>query len=416
MTRNWLAILLLSATAACGAGSAPARPAGPPVAFTGAKGINLHNWFTWPKQTAPDRYASPAFQSPAGELTPAEAKRLHALGFDFVRLTVEPGVFMAATGADARQALDALTAGIDRLRAAGLSVIVDMHPNGRFQPGVPVPGNGAQALQRGASDPVAKRFEASAAALAGALDKRYGGSRAVAFELLNEPSLPCGAVSWRAQQAALRRAVRAAAPRLTLVLTGTCWSNIDGLTALKASDYADPNTLYTFHFYDEHRFTHQGTDKGGPDSATSGLPYPWDARPRAAVDADVDARLSLLPDGGVSERAAVKASVDKFYEKRFDRDAVERRMDQVAAWAKANDVAPDRILMGEFGVNGSQGAVMGANEADKLRWLSDVRTAAEARGFRWALWSYRGSSSDGFGLDSGLGADPMMLRALGLKS
>ena len=418
MRRNWAGIagaVLMALTAACSAGSA--APAAPPAAFAGTRGINLHNWFTWTPQVSPNRYTLPVFRRMPGELSPPEARALRTAGFDFVRLTVDPGVFMSLEGPDLDRATAALEAGVDRLRGAGLSVIVDMHPVSRF---VPDPGSGrvgVKAYEAGVGDPVATQFQAAIARLAGALDRRYGATRAVAFELLNEPDLTCGATSWRVQQAALHRAVRAAAPHLTLVLGGTCWNGIGGLTALKATDYADPNTLFTFHFYDDHHFTHQGTNTGEPDRSTSGLPYPWDARDRATVDADTGSRLAMLAN---ADTAAVRTNVDRYLGGHWNRAKIDGRMDQVVAWAKANDIAPDRILMGEFGVNASRGTVMGARAEDRLRWLADVRQAAEARGFRWSMWLYRGNNKGGddFDLvsDGGSTLDPAALTALGLTA
>lgn len=411
MKREWLAIAVLTATAACSAGPLPRSAA----AFVGTKGISLHEWFTWPRQVAPDRYATPLFQAPKGELTRAEAQGLRNLGFDFVRLTVEPGVFMATTGADKVQAFAALVAGVDRLHAAHLSVIVDLHPNGHYRPVGSVLGTGAESLQRGVADPLAKRFASSAAALAGALDRRYGSGRAIAFELLNEPSLPCVSDSWSKQQAALYRTVRAAAPRLTLVLTGACWSGIDGLTALHASDYADPNTLYTFHFYDEHRFTHQGVPGEEPQASIGGLPYPWYTR--ASEDVRRETKAHLATRGADASNASIAFDyIDQYLAQHTDRDAIAAKLQRVADWAKANGITPDRILMGEFGVNAVAGAYLGARDPDRLRWLRDVRELAEAQGFRWALWAYR--SDYGMRLELDRGTEEMdrgELDALGLK-
>lgn len=411
--------LLLTVVAACGMGSpAPAAEQSAP-AFPGRRGVNLHSWFTWTPQLAPDRYVFPAFTRQPGELTMAEAKRLRSTGFDFVRLTVDPGVFMTARGTQLAQATDALLSAVARLSGAGLSVIVDLHPISRFEPEPGSGRKGIKALQRGPDDPIVRRFASAAAALAGALDLRFGGTGTVAFESLNEPDLPCGAEIWRAQQAMLHRAVRAAAPRLPLVLTGACWANVDGLVALDPADYDDPNILFTFHFYEEHRFTHQGTNGvDAPQRATSGLPYPWNARSRNVVEAETQSRLS---GAGAALRKAVRQNVETYLSKRLDRAKIEERLDKVAAWADGNHIARIRILMGEFGVNSTRGKVRGAREDDRLRWLEDVRRSAERRGFGWALWVHRGNNpgGDAFDLeiDPATGAlDRGTLTALGLTA
>ncbi|MFX9097170.1 hypothetical protein ABTN72_19120, partial [Acinetobacter baumannii] len=54
---------------------------------------------------------------------------VHASGFDFVRLTVDPGPFLQMTG-ERRDALDTiLRTTIQRFRARQLSVIVNFHSN-----------------------------------------------------------------------------------------------------------------------------------------------------------------------------------------------------------------------------------------------------------------------------------------------
>ena len=63
---------------------------------------------------------------------------------------------------------------------------------------------------------------------------------------------------------------------------------------------------------------------------------------------------------------------------------------QASAWAKANGVAAQQVLLGEFGVSRTTGPYVGAAEADRLLWLATVRTAAERAGFGWCLWSYSG--------------------------
>lgn len=381
----WLAGLWLIAAPSHTAEFAP----GSHINFKGTRGVNITNWFVWIPQKSPDSFYLPAFQNMADEPSSRELADLHKAGFDFVRLTVDPGVFMILTGQDLQQAVQTLHAGIDRLRAAGLAVVVDMHPVSRVHPPEAKGLGGVTALEPGAPDASIKALEHALAMLAGNLDKAYGGSGEVAFELLNEPDVACGSDAWRQQEIAMHRIVRAAAPHLTLVLTGSCWSNINGLLALKADDFDDPNTLFTFHFYDDHSFTHQGTLGNGPISAaTTGLPYPWNARPHDSVIAEVQEHAASASS---DVRKKVLADANTYLAAHWDQRKITAQFDRVADWALANHVPPDRILLGEFGVNQRIGHVMGAHEEDRLRWLTDVRTAAQTHGFRWAYWVYRGN-------------------------
>ena len=55
-------------------------------------------------------------------------------------------------------------------------------------------------------------------------------------------------------------------------------------------------------------------------------------------------------------------------------------------------------------------------QPERLRWFSDVREEAEARGFAWAAWVHSGSI--GFSLvkrDGSLELDPGIAQALGFE-
>jgi len=412
-----VAALLLGGAANCAAQPAPSAR----VAFIGNKGVNLHSWMTWTPQTSPTTYRLPVFAKPAGALSDQEMARLHAAGFNFVRLTVDPGVFVLLKGPARDDALQTLTTAINRLNQQNLSVIVDMHPVRAVLPFGPQAGGGDQPFEKGPDSPFSQRYATDTAWLAGQLDRSFGASRRVAFELMNEPDVACGDAGWTAQEIALHKEVRAAAPRLTLILTGACWDGIDGLVALDPAAFADDNTLYTFHFYDDHDFTHAGLK--GPQtpadlarSVLGGLPYPWDARPQDQVLAQIASQAA--PYGPQVSAVALQLA-KKYLDKRWDRTRIEARMDMVVHWAAAHGVAPTRILMGEFGVDGRNDKILGQLDGDRSRWLTDVRQAAEARGFRWSLWQYRGNGFNDFWdleTDRTGALNPKMLQSLGLTA
>ncbi len=345
----------------------------------------------------------PVFAHAKGRLDDREIAGLKKAGFTFVRLTVDPGVFVLLSGSARDDALRSLTDAIDRLRAGGLSVIVDMHPVRAVFPFGAAQGGGQHAYEKGPQSPFAQRYATAIAWLAGQLDRRYATTRQIAFELMNEPDLRCGDPLWTTQVIQLHKAVRAAAPRVALVLNGACWDGIDGLIALDPAAIGDDNVLYTFHFYESHDFTHGGLNGGASPSdralsALGGLPYPGDARPRAQV---LDEIATTAQQWGSNVKADALDRAQRYLGGDWDRARIEVRMGLVANWAAAHSIAPSRILLGEFGVNGRRGAISGQRDDDRLRWLSDVREAAEARGFRWALWQYRGNGlNDAFELET----------------
>jgi len=77
----------------------------------------------------------------------------------------------------------------------------------------------------------------------------------VLFELRNEPH-DMTADAWRMQANRLIETVRGIAPNHTLIVGFHDWNGRDAM--LRSEPFADPNIIYTFHFYDPFIFTHQG--------------------------------------------------------------------------------------------------------------------------------------------------------------
>jgi aryl-phospho-beta-D-glucosidase BglC (GH1 family) len=422
--RHWLRSGALTIGAAlllvCGLAPNPDPAEAQGVPFTGKHGVGVHGWTTWTRQTSPSTYALPVFNHPIGELSDAEIAAIRQSGMDFVRLTVDPGVFILLQGPNRDDALARLEAAVRRLHRGGLAVLVDMHPVSAVAPFGPTSGRGVQPFERGPGQDASQRYAQATAWLAGHLDHDFAGSARLAFELLNEPDLRCGDPGWTRQAIELHQAVRQAAPHLTLVVGGSCWNAIEGLKALHADDFADSNMIYTFHFYDDHIFTHQGIahNPTAPDVAeglVGGLPYPWNARPQSEVMGEISDRASAMAP---QLQQAALALAQKYLDHHWDRSKIDAQMDMVTQWAAANHVAPNRILMGEFGVNGRMGHIQGAYDQDRQRWLYDTRSSAEAHGFRWSLWALVGNgTTDRFDLELDRSGrfDPGMLQALGLK-
>ncbi len=94
----------------------------------------------------------------------------------------------------------------------------------------------------------------------------------VFFELQNEPH-DITAEEWRAEANQLISAVRAIAPRHTLVVGFHDWNSREGL--LKSEPFDDPNIIYTFHYYDPFIFTHQGATWTSPEVRDlRNIPFP----------------------------------------------------------------------------------------------------------------------------------------------
>jgi endoglucanase len=94
----------------------------------------------------------------------------------------------------------------------------------------------------------------------------------VFFEIRNEPhDIP--AEDWRRQAEAVIKAVRAVAPKHTLIVGFHDWNSRRAL--IESKPFSDPNIIYTFHYYDPFLFTHQGATwsaEGLPD--VKNVPFP----------------------------------------------------------------------------------------------------------------------------------------------
>jgi aryl-phospho-beta-D-glucosidase BglC (GH1 family) len=317
------------------------------------RGVNLSQWFA---QTP----SSPVRLQTAIVLD--DVQRIRRMGFDHVRLPVDPEVLTAGGPADAPDAnqLYYLDDAVRLLLDGGLAVIVDLHPADAFKHRLASDSSFVEQTER-LWTILARRLAA------------YDPNR-LFLEVLNEPNFTDAAM-WGVVQRRLAASVREGAPDHTIIATGHAWSGVEQLEALEP--LADPNVAYTFHFYDSLIFTHQGaTWTGGPASAVRGVPYPSSPEAVASVigaAADADARAALALYG----------------QQRWDAPVVNAAIDRVAAWSRKHRVS---VLCGEFGVYRTV-----APPLDRGRWLRDVRTSLEGHGIGWTVWDYSGD----FGVVSG---------------
>ena len=404
-----LALILLIA-------ASPAS-AGPPF----RRGIGVHSLLNWGALVPgrPDRYTPRPFSGPDYELPDGLLARVAEAGFDFVRLTVDPGPFLQLTGPD-RDALDArLAATVRRLLALRLAVVVDLHGNTQ------VPAYDPQAVVASGDGPLFRSYLAlvrrTARVLAG-LERTD-----VAFELMNEP--PYGyddatRTRWQSQIEALHAAARAEAPTMTLVLTGSHGGDRDGLADLDPRPFKDSRVLYSFHYYEPHDFTHQGVKEEGAEGRyrqyLSGLPYPSDSLPRALVDATVRDNIAadpaLTPAARTAIRRQAEARITAYLATPRNRSGIARDFEKVSAWAKRHAIPGDRIFLGEFGATRSYDDHRAGDPIAYETWIRDVRQEAEARQFGWAIWALTGTGGMALNdTDGGSGLDPGSLLALGLK-
>jgi endoglucanase len=317
------------------------------------RGINLSGWFAQAPSDAAHLQSA---------ITTDDVQRIRRMGFDHVRLPVDPLVLAAdgRAGSIDSDALYYLDDAVDLVLSAGLAVVVDLHPNEAYK---------QQILSDvRTADQTAELWTVIAHRLAvHEPDRLY-------FELLNEPGTT-DAEAWATLQRRLAGAVRQAAPRHTIVATGHAWSAVEHLDALQPLD--DGNVIYAFHLYEPFPFTHQGaTWSNDAVGALRDVPYPSDPSGVALL-------LPKLVD------PAARALLATYGQERWDATVLNRLVDRAAAWRQRYG-AP--VICNELGV---YRAVSPAQA--RVAWLRDVRTSLERRGIGWTAWDYAG----GFGIVDG---------------
>lgn len=354
-------------------------------------------------------YVWPPFRTASYRMDDGELRRLSAMGFDFVRVTVDPSIVIRSTGERWTELAAAMRATVRRFTAAGFAVVFDLHPvavNPEFRP--------EALVDRASPEPFARFAEAVGRVAAMLADEPPD---RVVLEPMNEPWIERldETPRWLAMQAELHRRARAAAPVLPLVLTGVQWGSIPALLRLDTGSYRGSNVLYTFHYYDPHYYTHQGVEGGGESPYLSGVAWPATRANAGAALAKVERRLAAAPLSP-AERAKAAAEyrqiLDDLVRAGHGPETIGRDFDTVVAWGARNGIGPERILLGEFGcVNVAVGEPLGES---RLAWIEAVRSAAEQRGLPWAFWVYKGWG--GMALFSGSGIlDGPTAAALGLS-
>lgn len=403
----WVLALLVAADAA-------------PIALK--RGVGVHQWLNWSPVEKDGTYVWPPYRSekewlaesrpltdwPSGEVF----AHIRSMGFDFVRLSVDPGPLLASEGAKRQQALDILAAAVERITSTGLKVVFDLH--GVTQ----VPDYSMEMIYGGADSEGVARYRQMVVAVAAMLVKI--GTDKVALEPYNEPAYyPCdasGSDDWQRIMAGTVHDVRAVSSELTIVATGACGGSIAGLVNLSPG-FDDPNLYYSFHVYEPHSFTHQRPDD--TISFASGLPWPADSSTPEVVTETLRARMEAAGLSRVEQvmnMATARQAIARYFEQNWGQSQLDASFRQAVDWAEGHGIPSRRLFMGEFGaILMSADGRMGAFEADRSRYLKAVRGEAERFAIPWSVWEF--SNPYGMSLilpDGPPVPDPEMLQALGL--
>ncbi len=296
---------LLAGTLTLPAASSAAVPRGQPEIRL-KRGMNMWPWFSLTREYPAPRtdFGWPPLQTDRPVPRRNDLLALKRAGIDFIRVPVDPGPFIAFAGERRAELFAEIRDALNMTLSAGLAAVINLQANAATHYFTP------QNMVSDVSQPLFAGYADLVAAMA-ALLADFDPAR-VALEPVNEPPQACDAPSWTAVQAALVRRARAAAPRLTLVLTGSCGSMIAGLTELDPASIGDDNVLYTFHFYEPYVFTHQGAGwmTGEPMYPyLDSVPWPSPAGSKASTLAAIARRLAADRTMPSAQRRALTATI-----------------------------------------------------------------------------------------------------------
>jgi hypothetical protein len=409
-----LAVFVITVGALQVAVADSARDPHTPV-WVASRGVSVLQPFGWGLSTG-GIYASDPYQNGGTWISVMPGTRRNAIksvGFDFVRLAVDPGPMLAASSDDVLRGLVAeITAAVADLNASGLKVIVDIHANISH----PVVGWTNADLVDGPNGPKFQRLVRIEQRLAAAL--RETRPTDVAFELFNEPPFwSRGAVSWSVQQKVLFGAVRAELPNHSIVVTGPEYSSIRGLESLEPLDY-DANTIYTFHFYEPFQFALQSSSTFYRNIHR--LTFPPQAHVGGKPKAIADFKATGASAGEIADftRHHRSYGIDTYFDEPEDEAFVVSRIAAVIRWARSKGLRADQLLCGEFGAEGDHGVNIAAAPSSRSAYIETVRKALEAADIAWDVHELN-NTSDGFGIASGTAPfqfDAAVMRALGLAN
>ncbi len=306
------------------------------------KGVNLTGWFG----------TSSAQSIPFNKFTKKDLENIKSLGCDVIRLPIN--LHYMTSGAPDYVVDTLLFFYLDQVVAwtheLGLKLILDNHTidgTDLLTVEVPLTKIWPQMAQHFKDKPTS-----------------------VIYEILNEPRTSVN--DWARIQKTVLDTIRTIDPIHTVMVTGTDWGGISGLT--KLVPLADTNLIYSFHFYDPFLFTHQGASWPSPSMVDLGnVPFPYD-----------EARMPECPAS--LKGTWVENSLKYYYKTEGTAAQLKSTLDLAIAYGTKNNV---KVYCGELGVY-----IPNSPEADRVEWYKTVTGYLTGKSIPWTMWDYQG----GFGL------------------
>lgn len=183
------------------------------------------------------------------------------------------------------------------------------------------------------------------------------------FELYNEPPHMNPKV-WKDAAYNMVTAIRKIDKKRTLIVGASNFNSIYELSRMER--LADENIIYTFHFYEPFFFTHQGADWVGDQVATTGVPFPYNAKTYPPINPKV---IGTWGETNYNQ-----------YKNDGNEQSVHDKLQIVKNWSNKYYVP---VLCGEYGVFNKY------TDADsRCRYIKAVRKNLKAMNMPGILWDY----------------------------
>lgn len=314
------------------------------------KGVNLGGWFSQIdaiRQKDPDGFPGD-LEHMRTFLGPADFRQIKDWGFDHVRLPMDwSDLFHADPVRPKAEVFALLDRAVEDLLSQGLRIILDLHrcPGHNFEAGL-------TSDQSFFTNPQERK---DCLRVWSVLAERYGSHENVLLELLNEPVAPSSQV-WNEVKKELADAIRAQAPKSTLVVGANLWNSAAEFATLEPLE--DPNILYSVHFYNPVLFTHQHTPWTPWPEYQISRPYP------GTYELPLDSESKLPRDAGRWDKARLAAQLEPVF--RF------------------RETYGVQVACNEFGV------YMGGPATEhRLAWMRDILDLFAENQVGWTYWNYK---------------------------
>ena len=287
------------------------------------KGINLGGWFSQCD------YSEDRLNNFINE---EDIAKIASWGADHVRIPVDYNVLEEDMGVYKADGFARIDRAIEWCRKHNLNVVFDLHKTAGYSF-----DTGEKESGFFENEKLQERF----CLLWEEIARHYGNDpEHIAFELLNELTLPDYIDAWNRVSGECIRRIRAIAPD-TIILVGSYYFNSAAAVKDLAAPY-DAKVLYNFHCYEPLKYTHQGAA--------------W-----LAHMLNVEERIPF-EESGVDEAC---------FEELF-KSAIEA--------AKKNNT---ELYCGEYGV------IDVVSPEDTVKWYQTIHAVLEAHGIARAAWSYK---------------------------